>query len=359
MAFGTAPFASREFDDLVSRRIQERKRLRNLLASPEVSGPDTVLRADPLAPGPIETPAEPVPSAPEAPTVARPSGRVGLDAALRAGGRERDFFGGLLQGFGAAGEASRAAQATATAQEQARDDRERQFGLDERRVAADELRASRAPVPRTPSETTAEELAATLEFLQRAGASPDEIKTYFLTKGRSSSGGDLSDLDNLARSYVETGRARTLAEGYILARRESANPQAVGFIRRTIYDPKSLNFTTVNASVFRRFNPLTGGFDVMDQYGNVLTEADRAQIQTDPNAFSGGTGGVTPPVGGAVPQGAADQGPPPLLQRIMSPERGFNLPPEALPGLRPGPVPLGGRQPGNRPSWLNYVKPGG
>jgi hypothetical protein len=241
-----------------------------------------------------------------------------------------------------------------------RGDKERQFGLEERRVAADELRAGRMPVGRTPSETTAEELSATLEFLQKAGATPEEIKTYFLTKGRSSSGGDMSDLDNLARSYVETGRAKTLAEGYILARRESATPQPVGFIRKTIYDPKSLNFTVVNASVYRRFNPLTGTYETLDQWGNQLTPEDQAQIQANPNAFAGGTGGAAVPFGGGVeaPPGGPEQSP--ILQRLLNPAAGFNIPPEALPAGAPprrAPAPAGAA--GNRPSWMNYVKPGG
>lgn len=358
MAFGTAPFGTREFDDLIARRVDERKRLKALLQGER----DTVLRADPLAPGPIDMGPEPAPepAAAAAPEPAEISGRVGLDAAIRAGGRERNFLSGLLQGFGAAGEASRAARATATAQAQTRADRDRQFGLEERRVAADELRASRAPVPRTPRETTAEELAATLEFLQKAGATPDEIKTYFLTKGRSSSG-DMSDLDNLARSYVETGRAKSLAEGYILARRESATPQPVGFIRKTIYDPKSLNFTVVNASVYRRFNPLTGTYETLDQWGNQLTPEDQAQIQANPNAFAGGTGGPAVPFGGATEVPPADAAPSPMLERLLNPATGFNLPPEALPGggAVPPRRPVSAPPAGNRPSWLNYVKPGG
>ena len=164
MAFGTAPFGTRSFDDMIARRLEERRRLKDI-ASASQAGPETFLRADPLAPGPIGPPGPEQPvvaESPQNPSFLRSllSG-PGLSAGIKAGLGSRNFLEGLAGGFASASDAGRAEEAAAIG----RADKERQFGLDERRVGAEETRAARTPVARTASETTAEELAATCQTI--------------------------------------------------------------------------------------------------------------------------------------------------------------------------------------------------
>lgn len=321
MPFGKSPYTRDYLDAIIDRRLGPR--------------PDTMLRRDALSP--YEAPNYPVGQAsmsPEPPSfLSRLVNRLRSDEGMAAisGGLAPqsgggNFFSGLTTSLGRSAGAVGTVRRSNKALTTAASDKERQFGLDERRVKADELRASRETAGH---RTRAEDLSGEYKFLaDTLGWSPDQIDKYYQTRGIGGGGaraaGAGSWKDRLALSYLGSGRAKNIDEARMLSENAGRSAQPVGSITKSVMDPNTYNMTTVRVGVSRIQNPLTGEFNLIDMEGNDVTPQDLQTFQQNPGGFTGGTGGAVnspppppPPPGSGIapvpshaPTGAA---PPPAV----------------------------------------------
>lgn len=300
MPFGTPPYIRDFLDELIDRRSRiERGYDPNRAV-------DTAMRRDPMAER-IAPPRERLMRRQGGIRGALgqaigTAGQEGIAAGIQAGQETEGFGNQFLAGLGASLQAGNRSRAASAAQESDRAMQERQFGLAERRVKAEELRAGREPIPRTPAETTAQEFQAEIDALKGLGATPEEIKAHFLSKGSRGGGGSgrETDLQRVAGGLVATGRARDMNEAYVLAKTLTQQPQMVGSIERTVTDRRNpLNTTVRRVNISRRMNQTTGDFETLDEMGNLVTQEDMITFRNEPATFAGGSGGSlndqTPP----------------------------------------------------------------
>ena len=295
MPFGTMPYASDGLDKLVRRRLEEvlSQRLGNI--PPAVSAmnttdsPESQSYGDLMGAPTLEAAPKPRGSVWRRSLAATlgPRGQRGIGAGIRAGRESRGFGGGFLAGLGASLESG-------TSYDAAQAESAKAAAEDASKGQLDEMGTlSRFIKQPSTSETTGQELEAQSQFLKAIGFSDEEIKSYFMQKGvggRGAGGGRETDLDKVAKGLLDSSQASTMGDAYVKAKTILQQPQMVGQVERFISDPNNLdNFIRTRLNVYRRYNPLNGEYETVDEMGRPVSEADVLKIRTDPGAFMGGT----------------------------------------------------------------------
>lgn len=319
MPFGVAPFMG--LDSLVSRRVQA---LRGSGLLPQVD-PNAVISSMPDVPGRIGNAEAQYQADHPPPTsfLVKLGQRLTSDegiAALSAGLKAGQGAGGLealLGGFTGGLAARRGVQTAheAELQKMAEDAGKRK--LEERRVAADEMRAlaDKTQAERTAAsrETTTQKLAAELDLLDQLGASDEQILNHFLatrgTRGGLGGGtGRLTDRESLAQSLVATGQAENMDIARVMAARITSVPQQVGYIERLVPDPKEIDgYRRVHMTVFRQMNPQTGQWEVVDQFNQPLSAQEQAGIRANLSDYPPDVPPPPPPPKATTPPKAPDK----------------------------------------------------
>lgn len=306
MPYGSSPYTTDKIDVLLKRRLGLK---RGLPAAVEealnTASPEAEYRANYVSP-----------MRQAAAEAMGPIGQDSLAAGIAAGGQAQNFGGGLLQGLAASLATGNAGRREAAATKAASDLEAKKLGLEERRVAADELRASREPNFNA-TQTVAQKFKDEGDFLRSIGYDDKKIQEYFMRKGHTGAGGTgrLTDLDKIADGLVKTGRAPDMPTAYVMARTILQQSQVVGSIEKSVMD-EDLNETVQRVNVYRRQNPITGQYEMMDASGALLTPQDYHTFLATPQIYAGGTGGPanpapTPPgpAQGQAPQPAAPVAP--------------------------------------------------
>lgn len=361
MAYGRPPFVRDYLDVLIDRRLRGGSTV-PLSSAPPFAAPETVLRRQPISATP-EVYAEntynsdPIQkrSSPLKEALAQAfdtSGQQALAAGIAAGRGGQNFGGSFLDALSASLGTGAQARGKASADEAKRAMDLYGLGLEERRTKAQETTANRPPSPG--SESTASKLEAERKNLEGLGLTPDEIKQHFMTKGvGGSKGRGPTDLDKVAQSLVDEGRAKNLSQGYVMARTLLQQPQLVGSVERTMLgEDASGNLTQVTrrVNVHRRIDPQTGMFQLIDDAGNVVgpeerqtfmgfpmtgdTRVDQAGNETVP-FYSGGAGGPANPQP-QQPGGAFAVPPPAPPQPAQQPAGPLGAVPSHAPMMQQG-----------------------